>query len=92
MNEEHQTIYSKVELMEANMNGKFALMNQTLDGVRQDAIEIKDLLMGDNSIPGMVTRVDRLEQDRKKQIAFHAVWGAGFIGMIIKYLENKLGL
>ena len=64
-------------------------ISSQLDTIHKDMQEMKSILRGEGGEPGLVVRVDRLEQSQKKSNQVHLLWGGAFITSIVAwFMEN----
>ena len=71
---------------------QMALMNHKLNTLIVEVGTIKSILDDDRSGPGLLTRVDRMEQTSQRQNWYHGVWLVAVVGVVVTWLSNKLGI
>ena len=71
---------------------ELALMKRDIQEVKAIAGAVQSALQDDRSGPGLMTRVDRMEQASKLQSWFHGVWATATIGAAVSWLASKVGI
>ena len=71
---------------------QLALIGQQLAAIANDVKSIKDVLEDDRTTPGLITRVDRMEQSIGRQKWFHGLWFSATIGVVMAWVSSKLGI
>ena len=70
---------------------KLALMERDINEVKAIASSVQACLQDDRTEPGLLTRVDRLEQSATRQKWFHGFWFASIISVIVTWVSHRLG-
>lgn len=68
-----------------NMSVQLATISQKLEQIHKDFQEVKQVIRGEGSEPGLVVRVDRLEQSQKKSNQVHLLWGGALVTSIVAW-------
>ena len=64
-------------------------ISSQLDTIHKDMQEMKSILRGEGGEPGLVVRVDRLEQSQKKSNQVLLLWGGAFVTSIVAWLMEN---
>jgi hypothetical protein len=71
---------------------QLALMEKDIKAVKKVAEDVHSLLQDDRTGPGLMTRLDRMEQESKRSRWYHGVWFVASIGILVSWIASKLGI
>ena len=76
---------------DAEILSQLAVLAERVQQIDTRTKRVVGLLEGEGEHPGMRTRLDRIEQDRRRQTGYHAIWLTATITAAMAWLTDRFG-
>lgn len=79
---------SDARMNDAKILTELAVLGERVEAINTRTIRLVKLMEGNGDGPGLKTRVDRLEQDSKRQRGYHMAWFTALVAGAVAAVQG----